>query len=167
MDLDLSLCFCYCFVSGEDFILATNEWVSFEKSSFNQTYAEPRSDWLFETISIWLSQWLQHKSDLLGVTNDLSLESLIQIPDDSKQHLSKSSYSTLEPTTVSTLPLSPYKLTTSCALHMCVCTRTRLIDLHVYFWHLQLMKMKIESILQAEGIHLKFWKNHSSSFVTF
>lgn len=86
----------------------------FERRSLHQTCGEARSDWLFKTISTWLSQWLQHKSDLLSVTNDLSRESLIQIPDDSKQHLSKSSCSTLEPTTISTLPLSPSKLTTSC-----------------------------------------------------
>lgn len=106
----------------------------FEKSSLNQTYGEPHSDWLFKTISIWLSQWLQHKSDLLSVTNDLSRESLIQIPDDSKQHLSKSSSSTLEPTTIPTLLLGPSELTTSCVPHMCA--HTRLIDLHMYLCHL-------------------------------
>lgn len=93
----------------------------FTRRSLNQTYGEPGSDWLFKTISTQLSQRLQHKSDLLSVINDLSQQSSIQIPDDSKQHLSKSSCSTLEPTTNSRLPLSPSKLTTSCAANTHAC----------------------------------------------
>lgn len=58
---------------------------------------ELRSDWLLKTISIWLSHQLQHKSDLLGVTHDLSPEGLSQIFDNSKQHLSKSSCSAKGP----------------------------------------------------------------------
>lgn len=126
--------FCWCFVWGG--ILFWPQPGKFERRSLNQTCGESHSDWLFKTISTWLSQWLQHKSDLLSVTNDLSRESLIQIPDDSKQHLSKSSCSTLEPTTISTLPLSPSKLTTSCAPNMHARVHTRLIDLRVHLWHL-------------------------------
>lgn len=80
--------------------------ISLGKVNLTRLNGEPCSDWLLKRISSWLSHQLQHKSDLLGVTNDLSPEGLSQISNNSKQHLSKSSYSSAEPTAVLLFPLN-------------------------------------------------------------
>lgn len=87
--------FCY---SGHG-MLACKQ-ISLGNVSLTRLDGEPGSDGFLQTISIWLSQQPQHKSDLLSVTNDLSPEGLSHIFNNSKQHLSKSFCITGEPTAI-------------------------------------------------------------------